>query len=86
MKEFKRCTRLKDVPTTTSDRTKAPLGTCPAPCSVESAVNKAFDECASTVGDYWSYENAIRESDAETFYNRVNELLSQNNHLHERSQ
>jgi len=49
MKEFKRCTRLKDVPTTTSDRTKAPLGTCPASCCVcsemmlQAAINKAVE-------------------------------------------
>jgi len=68
----------KRIETTSGECHCAPLGTCPALCSVESAVNKAFDECASTVGDHWSYENAIRESDAETFYNRVNELLSHN--------
>ena len=71
MKEFKRCTRLKDVPTATSDRTKAPLGTCPAPCydDLKRAVMQCEQERLSA--QMSGFETGWEHPNTQTMWQRV---------------
>ena len=75
MKEFKRCTRLKDVPTTTSDRTKAPLGTCPASCSVfEKLARQLFRDRSNCYADVEDDE-VVQAIDEDQFIKILDELF-----------